>query len=131
MNAPVEEYTPNISSRMRRNVVWMAVVGVMMWVVTPVSWLFVGSRIKIATDNISLALGVMMLGAIVTIALLIKLLGILNDKYYDEYEELNDLPMERSPLEPILVLSAIIAIGAFMAYFMLAGGNVSSTFTQG
>ncbi len=127
----MEEYTPNISARMRRNVVWMAVVGVTMWVATPVFWLFVGSRIKVATDNISLALGVMMAGAIVTIALLIKMLSKLNDSYYDEYEELNDLPMERSPLEPILVLSAVIAIGAFFVYFSLAGGNVSSSFTQG
>lgn len=125
----MEEKQANISANMRRNVVLMAVVGISMWIITPLLWLFIGSRIKIATDNIGLALIVMMLGSVATIALMVKILGTLNDRYYDEYEELNDFPMERSPLEPILVLSAIVAIAAFMVYFSAAGGNVSSSFT--
>lgn len=120
-----EPRSGNTSPRMRRDVVLMMVVGVMMWVGTPLLWLYVGSMIKVATDNLNLAIIVMFIGAIISIALLIKTLGALNDSYFDQYEELNDVPMERSPLEPILVFSAVIAVTAFFIWFSLVGGNAT------
>ncbi len=119
----------NTSKKMRIDVALMLVVGVSMWVGTPLLWLFVGSRIKIATDSLNMALAVMFVGAMVTIVLLVKALGHINDDYFDEYEALNDVPMERSPLEPILVLSAVIAVTSFMVWFSMVGGNVTSNFT--
>lgn len=119
----------NTSKKMRTDVVLMLVVGVAMWVGTPLFWLFVGSRIKLATDSLNLALAVMFIGAISSIVLLVKALGRINDDYFDEYEALNDVPMERSPLEPILVLSAIIAVASFMVWFMTVGGSATSSFT--
>jgi hypothetical protein len=95
--------TDNKSSRMRMQALGMFVVGVTMWAAVPLLWLYIGSMIKSETDSLGLALVVMGIGAIVMIVLLVKVLGKLHDKWFDEFVELNDRKPQRTPLEPVLV----------------------------
>lgn len=111
---------------MRVSVALMLVVGTSMWVVTPLAWLFIGSMIKTETDNLGLAMAVMFIGSIATIVALVKALGMLNDTYYDEWERLNDVPLMTSPLEPMLVFSAVLALTIFGFWFIIFAGPTPS-----
>lgn len=115
------------SSRMRVNAFFMFVIGLTMWVGVPGFWLWVGSQIEGSTDSLGLAILVMGVGALATIIALVKVLGILNRNWYEEFVELNDRKPQRTPLEPVLVISAGLALAAFGIWFtFFAGGGGSS-----
>lgn len=115
------------SSRMRMNGFAMFVIGLTMWVGVPGFWLWIGSQIEGSTNNLGLAIAVMGVGALATIVALVKVLGILNRNWYEEYVELNDRKPQRTPLEPVLVISAGLALAAFGIWFtFFAGGGGSS-----
>lgn len=115
------------SSRMRTHAIGMFLIGLSMWAGVPGVWLYVGSMVKSSADSLSLAIAVMGVGAVATIVALVKLLGILNRNWYEEYVELNDRKPARTPLEPVLVISATLALAAFGIWFLLfAGGGGSS-----
>ncbi len=112
------------SGRMKVRAFWMFVIGMAMWVGVPGFWLYVGSQIKASSNSLSLALVVMGIGAVVTIVVLVKILGNLHRNWYEEYEELNDRKPQRTPLEPVLVISAFIALAVFGVWFaFFAGGG--------
>lgn len=115
------------SSRMRVNAFFMFVIGLTMWVGVPGFWLWVGSQIEGSTNSLGLAIAVMGVGALATIIALVKVLGILNRNWYEEFVELNDRKPQRTPLEPVLVISAGLALAAFGIWFtFFAGGGGSS-----
>lgn len=115
------------SPRMRGNAIGMFIVGVTMWVGVPGGWLWIGSQVKASADSLGLAILVMGVGALATIVALIKVLGVLNRNWYEEYVELNDRKPKRTPLEPVLVISVGIALAAFGIWFtFFAGGGGSS-----
>lgn len=115
------------SSRMRLNAIAMFIIGMAMWVGVPGGWLWIGSQIKASTDSLGLAIAVMGVGALATIVGLVKVLGLLNRNWYEEYVELNDRKPARTPLEPVLVISAGLALAAFGIWFtFFAGGGGSS-----
>lgn len=115
------------SSRMKVNAFFMFVIGLTMWVGVPGFWLWVGSQIEGSTDSLGLAIVVMGVGALATIIALVKVLGILNRNWYEEFVELNDRKPQRTPLEPVLVISAGLALAAFGIWFtFFAGGGGSS-----
>lgn len=112
------------SGPMKVRAFWMFVIGVAMWAGVPGLWLYVGSQIKGESNSIGLALTVMVIGALTTIVVLVKLLGTLNRKWIEEYEELNSRRAQRTPLEPVLVISAIVALAVFGLWFtFFAGGG--------
>ncbi len=112
------------SGRMKVSAFWMFVIGMAMWVGVPGFWLYVGSQIKASSNSLSLALVVMGVGAVVTIVVLVKILGNLHRSWYEEYEELNDRKPQRTPLEPVLVVSAFLALAVFGVWFaFFAGGG--------
>lgn len=115
------------SSRMRVDAIGMFIVGMSMWIGVPGVWLYVGSMVKASADSLGLALAVMGVGAVVTIVALVKVLGVLNRSWYESYVELNDRKPARTPLEPVLVISAGLALAAFGIWFtFFAGGGGSS-----
>lgn len=118
------------SKRMKVSAFWMFAIGCAMWIGVPVFWLWIGSQIKASSNSLSIALAVMVVGALATIVLLIKLLGNLHRTWHEEYERLNERRPQRTPLEPVLVISAIMALivfGIFFAFFAGPTSNFSPT----
>lgn len=120
-------YPPEVKSgRMRAEAFGMFIIGMTMWVGVPLIWLYLGSQVKAAADSLGLAVVVMGIGALATIVGLVKILGTLNRNWVDEYIELNDRKPQRTPLEPVLVISAILAIAAFGLGILFVGGAPTS-----
>jgi hypothetical protein len=111
---------------MRVEAFGMFIIGMTMWVGVPLLWLYVGSQVKAAADSLGLAVVVMGIGALATIVGLVKILGTLNRSWVDAYIELNDRKPQRTPLEPVLVISAILAVGAFGLGILFVGGAPTS-----
>jgi formate hydrogenlyase subunit 3/multisubunit Na+/H+ antiporter MnhD subunit len=112
---------------MRRTAAAMFVIGVAMWAGVPGFWMWIGSIVYGPEKRLSLALIVMAVGAVVTIVALVKTLGTLNRKWLEEYEEVNQRKPARSPLEPVLVIGAIVALAIFGIWFMFFAGGGGST----
>ncbi len=123
-------YPPEVKSgRMRARGIGMFIIGMTMWVGVPGGWLYIGSMVKAESDSLGLALAVMGIGAIVTVVGLVKALGTLNRNWIEEFVALNDRRPQRTPLEPILVISAFLALAVFglwFAFFAGAGGPVAA-----
>lgn len=111
------------SPRMRFSTLAMFVIGLTMWFGVPLLWLFVGSKIKSETDSIGLAIVVMGVGALAMIIGLVRLLGRLNHRYQDDYLAQNGEDPKSTPLEPVLVFSASLALIAFGVWFMVFAGG--------
>jgi hypothetical protein len=111
---------------MRARAFGMFMIGMTMWVGVPLVWLYIGSQIKAEADSLGLALAVMGIGALATVVGLVKILGTLNRNWIDEFIELNDRKPQRTPLEPVLVISAILAIIAFGIGFLFSGAAPTS-----
>lgn len=121
MGGPLSEIK---TGRMRAEAFGMFVIGMLMWVGVPGGWLYIGSQIKASSDSLGLALAVMGVGALATVVGLVKILGSLNRSWVASYEELNQRRAQRSPLEPILVISAFLALASFGIWFaFFAGGG--------
>ena len=126
----MQEQTIIRSARMRLSAVGMFVIGLTMWIGVPGGWLYIGSQIKASTNSLSIAVAVMGIGAIVTIVILVKILGLLNRAYYEDFVELNDRKPTRTPLEPVLVISATLALIAFGVWFTFFAGGGGSSFSN-
>ncbi len=102
----------------------MFIGSIVLWVGTPLLWLWVGSQIQGATESLGAALGAMFVGVIVTIALLGSVLSKLSDIY-----RANCLARGRGDpghlvLEGVLVVSAGLTLTAFVVwFFFFAGAN--------
>jgi bacteriorhodopsin len=101
----------------------MFVGSLVLWVGVPLAWLYIGSQIQAATDSIGTALGVMMLGVLVSIALLVPLLAWLNRKHIEMREARGLESHGQTALEAVLVVSAGFAIVGFGAWFFLFSGS--------
>jgi len=126
----MQEQTVIRSARMRLSSLGMFLIGLTMWIGVPGGWLYIGSQVKAATNSLGLALVVMGIGAVVTIIALVKILGLLNRAYYEDFEELNDRKPLRTPLEPVLVISAGIALASFGIWFAFFAGGGGPTIGQ-
>ena len=115
---------------MRAEAFGMFVIGMAMWVGVPGGWLYIGSQIKASSGSLGLALAVMGIGALATVVGLVKILGSLNHSWLESYEELNDRKPLRSPLEPILVISAFLALAVFGIWFAFFAGGGGPTVGQ-
>ena len=93
-----------------------------LWIGVPVLWLWIGSQVQEATGSVGAALGVMFLGAVVTIGAIVPLLGRLNETYAHLRESQGRDSFGQAPLEGVLVVSAGIALLLFIAWFVLEGG---------
>lgn len=100
----------------------MVVGGVVLWVGVPLGWLYLGSLIQGETGSLGVALGVMAVGVMASIAVIVYLLGWL-DRKHAHLREARGLEA-RGPvaLEGILAVSAAVALVVFAAWFFLFAG---------
>ena len=122
-SSQMETHNPTQSSGLRSIASMMFAIGLVLWLVTPVFWLYVGSKVKVATDSMTVAVIVMMAGASVTVALLVRWIVALNQTYRQRYHGIHDEEPERTPIEPMMVVGAGLALIAFGIWFMVFAKN--------
>ncbi len=93
--------------------------GLALWIGVPLLWLYLGSMVQDATGSVGAALGLMLLGSVVTILALVPLLARLNEVYEHTREARGLDNYGQAPLEAILVVSATLAVVLLVAYVLL------------
>jgi hypothetical protein len=97
-------------------VVIMLFGSLVLWIGVPVVWLWIGSRIQ-PTGGLATAVGAMMIGMLLTIALLVTFLAWVNRKHVELQEARGTIAGQATALELVLVGSAVVAILAFGVWF--------------
>jgi hypothetical protein len=100
----------------------MFIGSLVLWIGTPLLWLWIGSQVQGSTSSLGAALGTMFVGVIATIAVLASVLGKLSNVY-----RANCLARGRGDpghyvLEGVLVVSAGFTLVAFVVWFFLFAG---------
>ena len=95
-----------------------------LWVGVPVAWLWVGSQVQ-GSSSMAAAVGAMMIGMLVTIAVLVTLLGWLNRKHVElqEARGAHLPPNATTALEHVMVASAVVAVVGFFVWFFGFSGS--------
>ncbi|MDQ6822378.1 MAG: hypothetical protein M3076_18930 [Actinomycetota bacterium] len=93
-----------------------------LWVGTPLAWLWIGSQVQGATNSLGAALGIMFVGVVVTIALLAALLAKLSNTYRANRRARGLDDPGHVMLEGVLVVSAGLTITVFVVWFFLFAG---------
>src|SRR5437588_3346318 len=93
-----------------------------LWIAMPVFWLWVGGRVQGATQSLGAAVGVVLLGVIASVVVAVPLLGRLNRRLVEARAARGIPPPGRTPLENVMVFSAMVALVAFGAWFVLFSG---------
>jgi hypothetical protein len=100
----------------------MVIGSLVLWIGTPLLWLWVGSQIQGATSSLGTALGVSFLGVVVTIMLLAGILAKLSDVYQANRRARGLEDTGHYVLEAVLVVSAGLTLAAFVVWFFLFAG---------
>jgi len=93
-----------------------------LWVGVPVAWLWIGSRIQ-PSGGLATAIGVMMIGMLLTVALLVTFLAWVNRKHVELQEARGSFGGQATALELVLVASAIVAVIGFGVWFFGFSGS--------
>jgi hypothetical protein len=101
----------------------MFIGSLVLWIGTPLVWLWVGSQIQGATQSLGTALGAMFIGVVVTIALLSLLLAKLSNVYRANCVARGLEDPGHFVLEGVLVVSAGITLTAFVIWFFFFAGT--------
>jgi heme/copper-type cytochrome/quinol oxidase subunit 2 len=96
--------------------------GLVLWIGVPLGWLYIGSQVQGATDSIGTAILVMMVGVVVSIALIVPALGWLNRKHLALREARGLDTYGQTALEAVMTVSAVIAVIAFVIWFFVIAG---------
>lgn len=120
MKAPQRALSYGASAAL--TVVIMVGASLLLWVGVPVAWLWIGSQIQGSTENLGLAILVMMVGAILSIVGLALLLGQLSRANEHLREARGQGPSETPLLEIVLVVTATIALIGFVLWFFVIAG---------
>lgn len=94
-----------------------------LWIGVPLLWLYIGSLVQEATGSVGAALGLMLVGAVVTIGVMVALLGRLNEAYEHVREARGLENYGQVPLESVLVISATVAVVLFGIWFFFFAGT--------
>jgi hypothetical protein len=100
----------------------MIIGSLVLWIGTPLLWLWVGSQIQGATASLGAALGTMMIGVVVTIALLAVVLSKLSNIYRANCLARGRADPGHFVLESVLVVSAGITLTGFVIWFLFFAG---------
>ena len=93
-----------------------------LWVGMPVAWLWIGSRLQEVT-SLANAIGAMMIGMLLSVAVLVAILGRLGS-LHTEIQERRGVPEgQMTALELVLVSSAVIAVVGFFVWFFGFSGS--------
>ena len=93
-----------------------------LWVGTPLLWLWVGSQIQGVTSSLGAALGAMLVGVVVTIVLVASVLVWLSNLYRANRRSQGRADPGHLVLEGVLVVSAGVALAAFAIWFFFFAG---------
>jgi hypothetical protein len=100
----------------------MFIGSVVMWIGTPLLWLWIGSQVQGATESLGAALGTMFIGVIATIAVLASLLARLSNVYRSNCVSRGLDDPGHFVLEGVLVVSAGFTLAAFAVWFFFFAG---------
>jgi heme/copper-type cytochrome/quinol oxidase subunit 2 len=101
----------------------MFIGSLVLWVGLPLGCLYVGSRVQAATDSVGAALLAMAAGVVVGIFAIVPLLGFLNRKHMEARAARGLDTYGQAPLEGVLVVSATLAVVAFVVWFFFFAGT--------
>jgi hypothetical protein len=100
----------------------MFIGSLVLWVGTPLLWLWVGSQIQGATESLGAALGAMFIGVILTITVLASVLAKLSDVYRANCLARGMSDPGHVVLEAVLVVSAGLTLVIFVFWFFFLAG---------
>ena len=100
----------------------MFIGSLVLWLGTPLAWLWIGSQIQGSTSSLGAALGTMFIGVIVTISGLAMVLARLSNIYRANRVARGLEDPGHFVLEGVLVVSAGVTLTAFVVWFFLFAG---------
>jgi hypothetical protein len=100
----------------------MVIGSIVMWVGTPLMWLWIGSQVQGQTESLGSALAVAFVGVVITVMLLASLLSRLSDGYRLNRVARGGEDPGHVVLEGVLVVSAGVSIAVFAVWFFLFAG---------
>ncbi len=101
----------------------MFIGSLVLWIGTPLMWLWVGSQIQGATASLGAALGAMFFGVTATIAVLASILAKLSNIYRANCVSRGMGDPGHLVLEGVLVVSAGLTIAGFVVWFFFFAGT--------
>ena len=101
----------------------MLIGGLVLWVGVPVAALYVGSLVQLETNSIAASMVAMLLLVIVSLVMLLPLLTWLNRHYMELRVARGHQDLGNAALEGVMVVSAGIALVAFLVWFFLFAGS--------
>ena len=104
-------------------VLFMFIGSLVLWIGTPLLWLWIGSQIQGATSSLGTALGSMFIGVIATIAVLASILSKLSNVYRANCRARGRDDPGHLVLESVLVVSAGFTVTAFAVWFFFFAGT--------
>ena len=100
----------------------MVVGSIVLWVGTPLAWLWVGGQVQGVTGSLGAALAVAFAGVILTVTLLASLLSRLSDGYRVNRIARRGEDPGHVLLESVLVVSAGVSLAVFAVWFLVFAG---------
>jgi hypothetical protein len=100
----------------------MVIGSLVLWVGAPLLWLWLGSQIEGATSSLGASIGAAFLGAVLTIVLVAAVLSKLSNVYRANRVSRGLEDTGHFVLEVVLVISAAIALVAFVVWFFFLAG---------
>ena len=97
--------------------------GVLLWIGVPLAWLYIGSQVQSSTESLGTALAVMMVGIIVSIAVIVVALGWLSRKHAELRAARGLEDQGQTALEATMTVSAGVAILGFGFWFFFLSGT--------
>jgi hypothetical protein len=94
----------------------------LLWIGVPAGWLWIGSQVQGSTGSVGAAIGVMLLGAIVSIVAIAWVLGRANRAHEQLLEARGVQPDGPPLLEVVLVITAAVALVGFAVWFFVFAG---------
>jgi hypothetical protein len=100
----------------------MLIGSLVLWVGAPLLWLWLGSQIEGATSSLGASIGAAFLGAVVTIVMVAAVLSKLSNVYRANRRARGFDDPGHFVLEVVLVVSAGVALVAFLVWFFFLAG---------
>jgi hypothetical protein len=100
----------------------MIIGSLVLWIGTPLLWLWIGSQIQSATRSLGAALGAMFIGVVATITLIAAILAKLSNVYRANRLARGMDDPGHFVLEGVLVVCAGFALTAFAIWFLFFAG---------
>lgn len=100
----------------------MVLGSIVLWVGTPLLWLWVGSQIQGGTNSLGDALAAAFVGVLITVMLLASVLSRLSDVYRANRIARGGEDPGHVVLEGVLVVSAGVTMTAFVIWFFFFAG---------